>query len=82
MAKIKSLDVITIAIVLLLVIAGQATAITVQADCIGPCNDNCQQLCKSKGYKDWTCAAFRTKSSCCCKPPRHPIFEQNAQLNN
>ncbi|XP_019085779.1 PREDICTED: defensin-like protein 75 [Camelina sativa] len=83
MAKIRSLDVVgTIAIILLLVIAEQANAITVDADCIGPCTSNCQQLCISKGYKDWTCASFRTKVSCCCKPRKQQIFEQPALLNN
>ncbi|EOA28480.1 hypothetical protein CARUB_v10024690mg [Capsella rubella] len=81
MAKIRCLDVVgTITIILMLVMAEQANAITVDADCYGPCTNNCQQLCISKGYKDGTCAAFRTKSSCCCKPRKKQIFEQ-AMLN-
>ncbi|EOA19110.1 hypothetical protein CARUB_v10007778mg [Capsella rubella] len=83
MAKIKSLDVVgTIAIILLLLVAEQANAFTVDADCFGPCTPNCQQLCISKGYKDWTCASFRMGTSCCCKPRKQQMFEQASQLNN
>ncbi|KFK30562.1 hypothetical protein AALP_AA7G277900 [Arabis alpina] len=68
--------------ILLLVIAEQANAYTVQADCIGPCTDNCQQICMSKGYTGWTCASFRTGTGCCCTPPKNPIVEESDQPNN
>ncbi|XP_019089543.1 PREDICTED: defensin-like protein 75 [Camelina sativa] len=83
MAKNISLAVVgTIAIILLLVIAEQANAFTVDADCFGPCTNNCQQLCISKGYTDWTCGSFRTGTSCCCKPRKKQIFKQATRLNN
>ncbi|CAN8276114.1 unnamed protein product [Cochlearia groenlandica] len=71
MDKIRSsLAISTIAIILLLVIAEPISAFTVDADCYGPCTSNCEHKCKKMGYKDWTCASFRTGTSCCCKPHR------------
>ncbi|ESQ53245.1 hypothetical protein EUTSA_v10027362mg [Eutrema salsugineum] len=83
MDKIRSLDVLSIiAITLLLVTAEQANGTSVDADCIGPCTNQCDMYCKSMGYTHGECGSFRGKSGCCCKPPIHPIFEHSALLNN
>ncbi|KAF8092125.1 hypothetical protein N665_0423s0010 [Sinapis alba] len=82
MDQIRFKDVVaTIAIIFLLVIAEQANAVSVDADCYGQCTNHCEQTCKSKGYTGWFCSAFRGKSGCCCTP-RKKISEQSVQLNN
>ncbi|CAN6825022.1 unnamed protein product [Brassica oleracea var. botrytis] len=82
MDQIRFKDVVTtIVIMFLLVIAEQANAASVDADCYGPCNNHCEQTCKNKGYTGWFCSTFRVKSGCCCTP-RKKIFGQSVQLNN
>ncbi|CAA7020532.1 unnamed protein product [Microthlaspi erraticum] len=83
MAKISSSVVAsTIAIILLLVITGQASLIGQDVFCVGPCTDNCEQQCASQGYTNGFCETFRGNRICCCAPPKKQIFEQPAQLLN
>ncbi|KAF8045736.1 hypothetical protein N665_4492s0001 [Sinapis alba] len=78
MDKIRSLIVVsTITIILLLVIAEQATSFSFDnADCYGRCTPNCEQTCKLYGYTGWFCQG---KVACCCTPKKK-IFGQSVQL--
>ncbi|ESQ53247.1 hypothetical protein EUTSA_v10027453mg [Eutrema salsugineum] len=83
MNKIRYLDVVsTITMILLLVIAEQANAVSVDGPCFGPCTDTCWWTCQIHGFTEYDCAAFRHQSGCCCKTPKKHIFEESAQLNN
>ncbi|CAH8353438.1 unnamed protein product [Eruca vesicaria subsp. sativa] len=83
MKNIRSSVVVSIiAIILLLVVTEQVNAFTIVGDCFGPCTDACEQICKSKGYKDWFCGSFKDKTGCCCKPPKNQSFGQSVKMNN
>ncbi|KAF8050764.1 hypothetical protein N665_0701s0007 [Sinapis alba] len=81
MSNIRSSIVVsTIAIILLLVVTEQANAFTIIGDCFGPATDACEQICKSKGYKEAFFGSFRDKTGCCCRPPKKQTYGQSNQL--
>ncbi|KFK30568.1 hypothetical protein AALP_AA7G278700 [Arabis alpina] len=71
MDKIRSSIVVSaITIILLFVIADQASvnAISAELFCYGPCKDDCQQICNGEGMTQWFCQNFRGTRNCCCVP--------------
>ncbi|VVB09794.1 unnamed protein product [Arabis nemorensis] len=89
MDKIRSSIVVSaITIILLLVVAEQASAYTINANdellCYGPCKDDCQQICNGQGMTHWFCENFRGTRNCCCVPDtaKNQIFKQTARLKN